>query len=79
MQNCSVNICNEERQKILSKFAAKLINSGHSRKSSRILIVQGVTKYLDNVRLSKLPEVHKFYRPLYLSKEYKQPERQIEK
>ena len=42
-------------------------------------IVQGVTKYLDNVRLSELERNHKHFRPLYLSKEYNQGERQISK
>ena len=67
----------EERHEILSKFASTLVNSGHSVNSSRILIVQDVTKYIDNLRLSSLPETHKHYRPMYLSNVYKQSESQI--
>ena len=52
------------------KLASKMVNSGHTEKSTRVMIVQGVTKYLDNVRLSELPEEDKFYRPLYLDKKH---------
>ena len=44
MVNCSENLDLESRQLILSKFAQKLVNSGHSVRSSRIIIVQGVRK-----------------------------------
>ena len=79
MQNCCEKTPTEDRQKILSHLASKMVNSGHSLNSSRILIVQGVTKYYDNLRLSKLPQNHKHFRSLYLSTGYKQSERQIQK
>ena len=79
MQNCCEEIGLEERQRILSNLAEKMINSGHSQKSTMIMIVQGVTKYLDNLRLSKLEPDHKHYRPMYLSKEFNQVGRQVEK
>ena len=44
--NCSETLNVEVKQDILSKFARKLINSGHSVRSSRIILVQGVVKYL---------------------------------
>ena len=44
-----------------------------------MLIVQGVIKYMDNIRLSSFPETHKHYMSMYLSNVYKQSERQINK
>ena len=77
--NCSLDLPKYELKKVLDEFSQKLVNSGHSNASARVTIVQGITKFLDNVRLSKLPEDHKHFRPLHLSKEYKREDRQIEK
>ena len=79
MQNCGEMVELREREGILSTFAQKLINSGHTAKSSKIIIVQGVTKYLDNMRRHNLPVQNSEYKPMYLSKEYDQENRQIEK
>ena len=67
------------RTKVLDKFAAKLVNSGHSPQSSRILIVQGVMKYLHKVKLSKLNHDDPSYEPLYLNKTYREDARQCDK
>ena len=47
--------------------------------STKILLVQGVTKYLHKVELSKLDKSDEKYAPLYLSKHYREGERQIDK
>ena len=44
MQNCCEKIGIEERQEKLLKLALKMINSGRSQKSIKIMNVQGVTK-----------------------------------
>ena len=77
--NNSVDLDVTEVRSILSRFAQKLINSGHSQLSNKLFIVQGVTKYLHRLRLSRLPENHPKFRPLYLSKEYNESQRQISK
>ena len=51
--NSSVNLGLEEKQAILSKYAQKLINSGHSCGSARIIIVQGIVKYFHKLELSR--------------------------
>ena len=77
--NTSPGLDTSIKQKILSKYAQKLINSGHSEMSTKIILVQGVTKYLYKVGLSKLNKSDKRYAPLYLSKHYREGERQIDK
>ena len=79
LQNCSVDLNIESKQEILSVFGQKLINSGHSRKSARIILVQGVIKFLWKLGRSTLPEDDPKYKPLYLAKEYCEEERQITK
>ena len=77
--NTSVGTDVKTIQMILSNFAQKLVNSGHSQFSTKVFLVQGVTKYLYRVKLSKLPRDHPQFRPLYLAKEYKESQRQIDK
>ena len=79
LTNSSTDISTETRTEILNKFASKLVNSGHSHQSSRIIMVQGVTKYLHNLKLSRLPEQDPNFVPLYLSRQYRETERQCEK
>ena len=67
--NTSPKLDTSVKQEILSKYAQKLINSGHSETSTKILLVQGVTKYLLKVGLSKLNKPDERYTPLYLSKQ----------
>ena len=47
--------------------------------SSRIIIVQGVTKYLHKVKVSKLDKMDVRYKPLHLSKEYNKKDPQVKK
>ena len=77
--NCSPDLDHSVRSDILSRFGEKLINSGHSIKSARITMVQGVVKFLWKVEQSKKPLSDPAYRPLYLSKEYEEENRQINK
>ena len=79
MLNCSEDLPTTERQSILSSFASKMINSGHSVESVKITLVQGCMKYLDSLRLSKLNADHPHYRPLHLEKTFKEDERQLDK
>ena len=75
--NCSVTLPVEDKQVILSKFARKLLNSGHSIASSRYILVHGVMKYFEMLRKSSLPEKHSDYKPLHFDKFYKRDERKI--
>ena len=77
--NCSVGTEVKTTQTILSTYAQKLVNSGHSQLSTKIFIIQGITKYLHKVRLSKLPKDNECYQPLYLSKSFNEEQRQINK
>ena len=79
LQNCSSDLDIKVKQEILSRFANKLINSGHSLKSTRIILVQGITKYLYKVRLDNLDPCSPKYKPLYLDKSYNEDERQVYK
>ena len=63
--NCSRSVDSSYRTEALNKFASKLVNSGHSCQSARIMIVQGVTRYLHKVKLSQLPIEDLNYAPLY--------------
>jgi len=66
-----------ERQMVLSKYAQKLINSGHSASSAKLIIVHGVIKYLHKLKRSKGEVTNRDYKPLYLSKEYMEKDRQV--
>ena len=63
----------------MNKFAQKMINSGHGIMSTKITLVQGATKYLENVYLNNLPKDHARFRPMFLYKEFKEEERQVQK
>ena len=77
--NCSKNIKSDVRTQVLNNYATKLINSGHSPQSSRILIVQGVTKYLHKLKLSNLSVDDPEFKPLYFDKKYQEEDRQFDK
>ena len=79
LQNCSRDLGPELVVNILNKFAYKLINSGYRNQEARVLLVQGLTKYNDLLRRDNLPVNHKKYRPMYLRKEFRESERQLEK
>ena len=79
MLNTSVDTEPELVNDILSKYAQKLVNSGHSQLSTKIFIVQGVTKFLHKVKISRLPVDHPQYKPLYMAKEYNENQRQVDK
>ena len=79
LTNSSADISSTTRTEILNKFATKLVNSGHSQQSSRIILVQGVTKYLHRLKMSRLPEHDPRFTPLYLDKHFRETERQCEK
>ena len=79
MEHCSKDCPPNSRTEVLSACAQKMINSGHSLKSTRLTIVHGVTKYVENIKLDSFPENHKQHRPMYLYKKYNEGERQREK
>ena len=56
-----------------------MINSGHSVASTRITLVHGVVKFLELVRLSKLPVTDDCHRPLHCDKGFKRFERKLKK
>ena len=67
------------RQEILSVFAQKLRNSGFSLLSTQILLVHGVTKFLELERLAKLPESDPKFRPMFCDKSDGRLERKLAK
>ena len=77
--NTDSSLDKKRKQEILSAYAQKMINSGHSEMSTRITIVQGVAKYLNKVKASLLPTDDPDYMPLFLPKEYLEEERQVSK
>ena len=79
LQNCSEAVGMEVKSEILSSCAQKFVNSGYSSTETRVMIVQGVTKFLEIVRMSKLRKDDRNYTPLHLSNEYLEGERQIKK
>ena len=76
---CSRDLDMNVKQTILSKFSQKLLNSGFSLQSSQIILVHGVTRYLELVRNSERPTSHKLYKPLYYDKNYMKLERKLQK
>lgn len=79
LRNCSLNLNLVEKQKVLSKFSQKLLNSGFSLFSSQIILVHGVTRYLEMVKNSDLPPGHKNYKPIYWDKHFKRIKQKISK
>ena len=79
LQNCSEDLYKTEKQRILSRYCQKLINSGHSVRSAKIIVVQGVVKFIWKSDASKLPHSHLNYIPLYVEKEFCEEDRQITK
>ena len=53
LKNCSKALPLEEKKLILSQFAQKMINSGHSITSTQYILVYGVTKYIKLVTLAE--------------------------
>ena len=45
LKGCAENLSNDEKQRVLSEFSTKLVNSGHSLSSSQIILVHGTTRY----------------------------------
>ena len=60
-----------ERQEILSRFAQKLRNSGFSIHSTQMILVHGITRYLELVRKSRIKPSSKHFRPLHCEKSFK--------
>ena len=79
LKYCSDDVSLEEKQDILSTFAQKMCNSGHSIGSIQYILVHGVTKYMEMERLSKLPETDELYTPLHSSKYYNMYKRKLHK
>ena len=77
--NCSRSVEQRVRTRVLDDVASKLVNSGHSPQSARIILVHGVTKYLHKVKLSELQTDDPEFRPLYFGKDYREDERQCDK
>ena len=75
MINTSLNAPKSSLQEALNVYARKLLNSGHGLETVRRLLVQAATCYLDKVRRANLNTENAEYKPLYLSKHYKQGER----
>ena len=79
IKNCSSRLPMEEKQSILSCFTQKLFNSGHSIQSIQFNLVHGTVKYLEFLRLSELPRVHKSFKPLHCEKSFNVYNRNLHK
>ena len=77
--NCHSALPLCEKQNILSEFAQKLLNSGHSLSGSQLVLVHGTSRYLDLVRKSELPTDDPQYKPLHYGKNFKKIERKLSK
>ena len=66
-------------QQILSIFAQKMVNSGHSLSSVQYILVHGVIKYSELLKLSELSEDDIKHQPLYRSKQYNSYNRKLHK
>ena len=77
--NCSRDLPVGPKQDVLSKFAQKLLNSKHSVSSSKIILVHGVTKYVEICRRSDLETSHPDHKPLHFDRLYMRDERRIKK
>ena len=77
--NCREKLDVERKHEILSVFAQKMMNSGHSERSIKLTIVHGITKYLFKLEASKLNEKDQDFKPLYFNKYYREEERQVTK
>ena len=54
MLNSSLNTTIEDIQSISSKVATKMVNSGQSVKQTQVVLVQGIVKLKNKVKLSCL-------------------------
>jgi len=79
MNNCCHATEPAARADIISKFAQKVVNSGHTNSACRKIIINGLVKYQLNLEKSRLPSNDPQYKPIYLRKEFKEHERQIAK
>ena len=79
LKNCCENLPKNEIATILSKFGQKLINSGQSMRSSQYLLVHGVVKFLEMLRVSKLPKTHTDYKPIHCNREFNLYDRKLKK
>ena len=69
----------DQTDTILNKYAQKLVNSGFSQEETQSFLVHAATCYFHKVKRSKLPEEHRDYLPLFLSKGYDKSGRIISK
>ena len=77
--NCCEDLNLKRKQEIISRFAQKMMNSGHSEKSIKLTIVHGVMKYICKRDDSRLDSSDPNFKPLYFGKEYREEERQVQK
>ena len=79
LKNCSLDLPLEEKQQILSVMAQKLINGGFSLQSAQYILVHGVVKYKELVRLSQIDPADPEFKPLHLEKEFNVFGRKLQK
>ena len=79
MQNCCEDITSETRAKIISDFAQKIVNSGHSNEVCRKIVILGLSKYMHNRDMDSKPKTDPQYRPIHLAKTYEEHNRQLHK
>ena len=64
---------------ILSTFAQKMLNCGHSINGTKLVLFHGAVKFLDILRKSELHADDKGHQPLHFEKGYKRLERRLQK
>ena len=79
LKNCSLELPMEEKQEILSVFAQKMCNSGHSISSIQYILVHGVVKFIELVRLSQLEKTNFEYKPIHPAREHDVIRRKLHK
>ena len=79
LKNTSTTLPKTHVVEILSNFSQKLVNSGHSVRSSQIVLVHGVTKFAELLRQSKLPKCDPGYKPLHLGRDHDKYNRKLRK
>ena len=79
LKHCSLDLPLEEKQLVLSCFAQKMRNSGHSVTSIQYVLVHGVIKFLEMVKVSTLDKHDPRYKPLHCDKRYNIYNRKLSK
>jgi len=68
LKNCIKELPLDGKKAILSIFAQKMLNSGHSLSSIQYILVHGVIKYVEMLKMSELDPPSPNYKPIHPSR-----------